>query len=50
MMTTEDTNFRKEDTVPSIRDELCRFIRLNEEEWGASVCADSAFSYFGTAR
>lgn len=31
-MTTRDTTRREEDTIISIRDELCRFIRLNEHE------------------
>lgn len=31
-MTTEDTNRREDDTMTTIRDELCRFIRLNEQE------------------
>lgn len=31
-MTTRDTNRREDDTVTSIREELCRFIRLNEQE------------------
>ena len=39
-MPTRDTNDRKEDTVISIREELCHFIRLNEQE--RRVCSGEA--------